>query len=77
MSQVVRFMLFSACLLAMAYLARQHSSYQVVSLDSTGTIAGTVKWSVTQHNCFSHSQRPRLSAAATCLFLNSEVSWRH
>jgi hypothetical protein len=41
----VRLVLFSVCLLAAAFHATAQSNYQVMSLSSPGTIAGTVKWS--------------------------------
>src|SRR5580700_4996559 len=45
MSQAVRFAVFSVCLLVVAKNATAQSDYQVLSLSSPGTIAGTVKWS--------------------------------
>ncbi len=45
MFQAVRFALFSVCLLAVSLYATAQSNYQVVSLSSASTIAGTVKWS--------------------------------
>jgi Carboxypeptidase regulatory-like domain len=45
MSQGVRSAVFSVFLLVVAYPATAQSSYQVVSVATAGTIAGTVKWS--------------------------------
>ena len=45
MCQVLRFSLYSLCLLAVAGNATAQSNCQVVSLSSAGTITGVVKWS--------------------------------
>ena len=45
MSQVVRFAVPLVFLVAVVGNATAQSNYQVVSLSSPGTIAGTVKWS--------------------------------
>ena len=44
MLQVVRFTLFSAFVLAVAFASAQ-SSYQVIAIHNGGSITGTVKWS--------------------------------
>ena len=45
MRQVIRFSLYSLCLLAVAGNATAQSNYQVVPFSSAGMITGVVKWS--------------------------------